>query len=283
MNVRRQWKVATLLALLLAAGGLVACWALARPEVHVGGPSHASNQPSVAEIDHDAYERLLQNYVDDRGLVEYERWKATSVDVQVLDDYLASLGSVDLGKTASNEARVAFWINAYNALTLKGILREYPTSSIRNHTAELIGYNIWKHLLLWVDKDNYSLDDIEHKILRKLGEPRIHFAIVCASIGCPPLADRAYTAQDLDKMLTANAVRFFAQPSNFRADPGQRAIRVSQLLKWYGTDFAPTPAEQMRMLRAYFPAPEAFDWIDASPITVEYLEYDWSLNDQKSP
>ena len=73
----------------------------------------------------------------------------------------------------------------------------------------------------------------------------------------------------------------FARAANFRVDPVKRTIRVSQLLKWYGTDFAPTPVEQMRVLRPYFPSSDTLDWIDNSAVTVDYLDYDWSLNDQQ--
>jgi hypothetical protein len=219
--------------------------------------------------------------VDDRSLVAYAKWKDNADDLKALDQYLTRMGCVDLSKNASKDDQLAYWINVYNALTIRGILREYPTTSIRNHTAKLGGYNIWKDLLLWVDGKNYSLDDIEHKILRKMGEPRIHFAIVCASIGCPPLANRAYTGKNLNSQLAANARRFFAQPANFRADGRSRTVYVSELLKWYGTDFAATPAEQMKVLRPYFPSPDGLGWIDASGLTVRYLDYDWSLNDQR--
>jgi hypothetical protein len=280
MNARRRWKWAIVLVA-VAAAALTVRLLVADTKVRLGSSSRDLSRPSVAEVSHSPYDLLLRKYVDDRGLVAYGPWKSAADDLQSLDDYLAVLGSVDLGKTVSKEARLAFWINAYNALTLKGILREYPTTSIRNHTAKWFGYNIWKDLLLCVDQRHYSLDDIEHKILRKLGEPRIHFAIVCASIGCPPLVNRAYFAEEMDSMLAANARRFFARETNFHADPAKRTISVSQLLQWYGTDFAPTPAEQMRPLRRYFPSADSFGWIESAPLAVSYLDYDWRLNDQK--
>jgi hypothetical protein len=267
-------------ALVLGAAGLLAHFALAGPKVQVGRPCAEPNRPALAEVDHQPYDDLLRKYVDDHGLVAYGRWKATTGDAQALDEYLARLGCVDLRKPAPRAAQLAYWINVYNALTIKGIVREYPTNSIRNHTSRLGGYHIWKDLLLWVDGSHYSLEAIEHQVLRPLGEPRIHFAIVCASKGCPPLANRAYTAADLDQQLTANARRFFAQPENFRADARSRTVYVSQLLKWYGTDFAVTPAEQLRVLRPYLPSPESLAWIDSSSPTVRSLDYDWGLNDQ---
>src|SRR5262249_50767865 len=150
------------------------------------------------DVDHSAWDALLQKYVDDQGLVAYRRWKETPADLAALDRYLARLGAADVGAPADQAAQIAYWINAYNALTIKGILREYPTSSIRNHTAPVGGYNLWRDLLMEIDGRKYCLDDIEHATLRPLGEPRIHFALVCAAKGCPPLWNRAWTVSNLE-------------------------------------------------------------------------------------
>lgn len=248
-------------------------------KVHIGKLCTEPNRASVADIDHGPFDTLLQKYVDDRGMVAYAKWKGSADDLAALEGYLSMLGCVDLSKAASKEAELAFWINAYNAVTIRGILREYPTTSIRQHTA-VFGYNIWKDLLLAVDNKRYSLDDMEHTILRKMGEPRIHFAVVCASKGCPQLWNRAYSAKGLDAELVANARRFFAREENFRSDIGRRTVYISQLLKWYGTDFAATPQGQLSVMRKYFPNPETLAWIDGGRVTVGYLDYDWGLNDQ---
>ncbi len=258
----------------------VSQWALAGQKVHANRHCSQAERPSLDEVNHAGFDRLLQKYVDRDGFVDYTSWKASRSDLAALDAYLGHLGCVNLRKATTREAKLSFWINAYNALTLRGILREYPTSSIRNHTARL-GYNIWKDYLISVDGTYYSLDDIEHRILRKMGEPRIHFAVNCASIGCPPLVNRAFTAENLSAFLDANASRFFSRPSNFRTDPSSSTVYVSSLLKWYGSDFAASPAEQMRKLKRFFPNPDVLGWIDAKPIRVRYLTYDWNLNDQK--
>ncbi|MCI0457686.1 MAG: DUF547 domain-containing protein, partial [Gemmataceae bacterium] len=202
--MRRQliWRLSGVVVVVTVA--LVICqFVMAGTKVQVGGPCASPDRPSLAEVDHSALDTLLQKYVDDRSLVAYAKWKDNAADLKALDQYLTRMGCVDLGKPAPRAAQLAYWINVYNALTIRGILREYPTTSIRNHTAKVSGYNIWKDLVLWVDGKNYSLDNIEHQILRKMGEPRIHFAIVCASVGCPPLANRAYTAKDLHSQLAA--------------------------------------------------------------------------------
>ena len=263
------------LGLVLSAG----LPALAGQKVPVGRPCHQADRPSLAEIDHGAFDASLREYVDDRGLVAYARWKASADDLLALDDYLAQVGCVDSKKAAPRPAQLAYWIDVYNALTLEGILREYPTSSIRNHTARFGGYNIWKDLLIWVDSRQLSLDTIEHSILRKMGEPRIHLAIVCALRGCPQLANRAYTASNLDEQLTANGRRWLARPENFRADAGSREVCLSKLFEWYGTDFAATPTGQLQALAPMLPA--GTEWVTQPGVRICYLDYDWSLNDQQ--
>ncbi|CAN5857670.1 DUF547 domain-containing protein [soil metagenome] len=269
------------LALGLTMLHLGALAANAGPKVEVGHryAEPESGRPSFDEVVHSDFDALLQRYVDANGQVDYARWKATPADVQALEAYLNRLSCVNRRSPARRAAQFAYWINAYNALTLHGILREYPTSSIRNHTARFGGYNVWKDLLLWVDGQQYSLDDIEHAILRKMEEPRIHLALVCASKGCPPLWNRAYTADGLDTQLTANGQRFFASPANFRADSRARTVAISKLFEWYGTDFAPTPAGQLRALGPMLPA--GSDWTWGPDVRVRYLNYDWSLNDQR--
>jgi len=189
----------------------------AGPTVLVGINVPAAQRVSMSSIDHAAWDALLRKYVDRRGNVAYATWKKSAADTQLLDRYLVALSHADANLRAPKAAQLAFWINAYNALTIKGILREYPTTSIRNHTARLYGYNIWKDLQLVVGGTRFSLKEMEHKRLRTLGEPRIHFAIVCASQSCPRLLDEAYQAGKLDLQLKTNAINFFAQPGDFRS------------------------------------------------------------------
>lgn len=250
--------------------------ASAGSKIEVGRRCAESDRPSLAEVNHAEFDALLQKYVDDHGMVSYATWKSNPDDLKALQAYLARMGCVNLHKAASREAKLAYFINVYNALTLQGILREYPTTSIRNHTAKFGGYNIWKDLVVWIDNRLYSLDDIEHNVLRKLGEPKIHLAIVCASKGCPQLANRAYSADHLDKQLTANGKRFFATPANFKADVRSKTVSISQLFEWYGTDFAPDSVDQLRVLQPMLPV-DVSNW---SGTRVRYLNYDWSLNDR---
>ena len=239
----------------------------------------ASQQVSIDQIDHSRFDRLLQKYVDADGYVNYKAWKASATDRRELVTYLGELGRASTTKTATRQAKLAFWINAYNALTIEGILQEYPTSSIRNHTAKLWGYNIWKNLPLLVGNGQYSLEQIEHEILRKMGEPRIHFTIVCASVGCPRLLNRAYTTTNLESQLTLNTRDFFSRSQNLRADTARKTLDMSSILSWFATDFGKTRADQLRYLREYLPS-NAQSVATHPGVSVSFLDYDWSLNDQ---
>ena len=263
-----------LFALLLAA--IPTCAVAADP---VGVVWPADRRAPLDEIDHAAFTKLLAKYVDDDGFVDYRGWKASAADRAALLNYLKTLGRGDPSKPTTKDAKLAFWINAYNALTIEGILREYPTTSIRNHTARFFGYNIWEDLPLRVGAGEYSLDTIEHKILRKLGEPRIHFAIVCASVGCPTLRDEAYTAAKVDEQLAENARDFFARPKHLTYDPATKTATVSSILDWFGEDFGDSDAAILARVKPYLPA-DVRAAATAPGVTLAFRDYDWSLNDQ---
>lgn len=264
----------------LALLGLEAGCAEAASQVTVGRQWPANQRVSMDRIDHSAWNSLLGRYVDTEGMVNYRGWKASAADVKALDAYLANLSRAEPSQPASKEAKLAFWINAYNAVTVRGILREYPTSSIRNHTPKVFGYNIWDDLLLWVGSRQYSLNQMEHEVLRKMGDPRMHFAIVCASIGCPRLLNEAYTAERLDTQLTTNAKHFFADRNKFQYDPRSGSIAVSPILKWFAEDFGQSDAQRLRWIAPFLPSDEARQLALSGRAQVRYLDYDWNLNDQ---
>lgn len=251
-------------------------------KVIVGHQWAANERVKIDQIDHRPWDSLLQKHVDAQGMVNYAAWKASPGDLQALDAYLASLSRALPSLQSSRAGQLAFWINAYNAVTVRGILREYPTSSIRNHTAKVFGYNIWDDLLLVVGDQKISLNDMEHKILRKMGEPRIHFAIVCASIGCPTLSNRAFMPQTIDGQLTSNAQSFFADPEKFQYDVQAGRIRVSPILKWFAEDFGANAAAQMAAIAPYLPGTAAQQLARSGRAQVSYLDYDWNLNDLRA-
>ena len=252
---------------------------LGGPVITVGRNVAAAERVAVGQIDHSGWDALLKKYVDERGNVAYTQWKSSASDQKALDDYILQLSAAAFPASSTQQEKLAFWINAYNAVTVKGILREYPTTSIRNHTAKFYGYNIWKDLKLLVGGKAYSLEGIEHDVLRKMGEPRIHFAIVCASVGCPRLLMEAYTADKVDDQLTLNAEVFFADSGKFRADLRTGTIEVSPILDWFASDFGPNTGAQMKFIAPYVPA-AARSLANSGRARVSFLEYDWRLNDR---
>lgn len=266
----------------VAIGVAVAGWwattCLAGPTVTVGRNVPAGQQVPVDNVDHSTWNSLLGKYVDANGFVNYTGWRASTADQQALDAYIQHLSAASFPANSTREGRLAFWINAYNAVTVKGILREYPTTSIRNHTAKVVGYNIWKDLQLLVGGRPYSLEAIEHEVLRKMGEPRVHFAIVCASIGCPRLLNEAYMASKLDGQLTINTKAFFADPTKFNIDAKSSTVQLSPILSWFAEDFGSSTAAQMQMIAPYVPA-QAQPLVSSGQARVKYLDYDWGLND----
>lgn len=267
---------------ILLASAVMSAAAASAPgaDVLVGVEVPAAQRVSLDRIDHSAWDGLLDKYVNTEGRVNYRGWKASAESARRLDGYLATLSKGDLAAPAAQEAQLAFWINAYNAVTVKGILREYPTSSIRNHTAQLWGYNIWKNLKLRVGDQTPSLDHMEHQTLRPMGEPRIHFAIVCASIGCPRLLNEAYVAERLDTQLDTNARHFFAQQQNFQPDPANKSIGLSPILKWFGEDFGEGQSAVLRRISPWLPTDAARELAAEPGVRVRYLDYDWNLNSQ---
>lgn len=231
-------------------------------------------------ISHAAWNQLLQKYVDSNGLVDYRAWKSSRADQMRLSGYLTSLSKAS-GRDGTREQQLAFWINAYNAVTIHGILREYPTTSIRNHTAKLLGYNIWKNLKLYVGGTPYSLDQMEHEILRKMDEPRIHFAIVCASVGCPRLLSQAYVAERLEEQLTLNATDFFSRQQNFQHDVSGNTFKLSSLLNWFASDFGRDQKAQLKRMSEWLPTEDARSAARRGTVRIAYLDYDWGLNAQR--
>lgn len=233
---------------------------------------------SIDSIDHSLFSQILKKHVDIDGLVDYRGLKNSPQKLAQLDRYLALLSTADLRASAEREAKFAYWINAYNAVTLKGMLREYPTTSIKNHTAKLYGYHIWKDLQLYVGGTPVSLDQMEHDLLRKMSEPRIHFAVVCASKGCPRLLNEAYVAERVLQQLEINAKDFFSRPQNFRFEANR--IYLSSILKWYGDDFGANQASQLKTYAKWLPTPSAREAATAGRVRISFLPYDWSINEQ---
>ena len=239
-----------------------------------------AQQVSMDAIKHQPFDKLLKKYVNKDGRVNYRVWHADATDRKALTDYIGHLSQANANTPAKRNAKLAYWINSYNAVTIEGIMRVYPTTSIRKHTSDTGGYNLWKDLKLIVGDGKINLTDIENKVLRKMNEPRIHFAIVCASIGCPRLLNEAYMPDKLEQQLVTNTKDFFSRSQNMQVDTNAKTIKLSKIMEWYGTDFGADVSAQISALEKYWPAADV-QAIGAGGYSVGgYLPYDWNLNTQ---
>lgn len=219
--------------------------------------SNATNKA----IDHSAWNVLLKKHVSSKGNVDY---KGFQKDEKALDAYLTYLGSNMPRKSDSRNTVLAYWINVYNAFTVKLILNNYPVKSIKDIK------DPWGKKFFTINGKSYSLEDVEHQILRKMDEPRIHFAINCASFSCPNLLNEAYEAVTLDKQLTTVSKSFLADTSKNTLTPNK--IEVSEIFNWFSGDFK-KKGSLIDFINLY--APIKID----SKAKVSYKDYNWSLND----
>jgi hypothetical protein len=177
-------------------------------------------------IDHTQWNALLSKYVSKDGKVNYKGFKK---DEKALQHYLEILQkNTPLNSWTKNE-KLAYWINAYNAFTIRLILDHYPVKSIKDIR------DPWGKEFITIGKNTYSLEDIEHKILRKMNEPRIHFAINCASYSCPNLSNKAYTQENLEQQLEAAAKHFVNDAS--KNSISKETIEISKIFNWFSSDF----------------------------------------------
>jgi len=231
----------------------------------------------IGTIDFRIWDELLQRYVDDLGRVNYRRWKGEGVDV--LRVWLESLADLDLADFTDADARLALWLNAYNAIAISQVLEVYPIASIR---PKVLGIPNWLSFLDFFTRSNtiiggkkYSLNQIEHAILRpEFAEPRIHFALVCASVGCPLLRRGAYFPESVRTQLEADASRFIHNPDKVRYDAQKKTLYLSKIFKWYEEDFVKAAGSVAEYVGGYL-GPEAAvgdGW------AIVFLPYDWNLN-----
>ena len=230
-----------------------------------------------AQVDHSPLDGLLQRHVRE-GRVDYAGMAA---EVDVLDTYIESLAA-PLPNDASREEKLALYINAYNACTLRMILRHYGDIASITEIEDRFGYHQWKHEEWRIAGETLSLDQMEHAKLRdELQEPRIHFAIVCASISCPPLRAGAYTALDIDAQLDEAARVFLASPEGLVLDKADSSITISRIFDWFAGDFT-RGGTLLEFIAPYAPE-DIRQWLEDNPEPdVGFLDYNWSLNDLTS-
>ena len=226
------------------------------------------------EFSHELFDQVLQKYVDSQGRVDYAGLKS---DPGMLKSYLDLLAVNAPSDKATFQTGLAFWINAYNALTIKGVVDNYPTTSVRK--IKLFG-GFFSRIKFQVGGRSYTLDNIEHDIIRyKYGDPRIHFALVCASIGCPILERRAFVPKTLEGQLDNATAKFINNPEKVRLNRENRMLYLSKIFEWYAEDFEDTHDSVINFIAEYLPETDAA-FLEKERVQLQYLEYDWSLNAQ---
>ncbi len=230
-------------------------------------------------IDHGAWQRVLNDYLVPRyGALNRVDYAGLAADgTATLDAYLADMATVD-PSAHSHAEQMAYWINVYNALTVRRIVTDWPVDTILDVGGGAVGRGPWGEPAITVDGTTLSLDDIEHRILRGVWrEPRIHFAVNCASVSCPDLQPIAFTGANLEAQLALGARNYLASPRGV-VSAGD-ALLVSSLFDWYAEDFGyDLPAVLERL--AGFADADTAALLRAHEGPVRYA-YDWAINGTK--
>ena len=212
-------------------------------------------------FNHDPWNNLLKTHVSSNGNVNYNGFKNNR---KALTNYITSLGKSIPNEKWSKEDKLAYWINAYNAMTIDLIIRNYPIKSIKD-IKDPWDQRLWKLGDKW-----YHLNQIEHQILRKMNEPRIHFGIVCASFSCPKLQNKAFTASQLEAQLTAATKEFLIDKN--RNEIASNTIKISKIFKWFSIDFKQN-GSLIDFLNQYSEVQIS------SNAKKSYKDYNWDLNE----
>ncbi|MEO5581361.1 MAG: DUF547 domain-containing protein [Saprospiraceae bacterium] len=221
-------------------------------------------------VSHDLFDHLLKKYVNNLGNVDYEGFKKDKV---MLDTYLSNLSKNPPLMNWTKEEQLAYWINAYNAFTISLVATHYPVNSIKDIKPGIPFINsVWDIKFIKIGNKTYDLNNIEHSILRKkFNEPRIHFAINCASYSCPRLRNEAYTSAKLESQLTEAAKSFLSDKT--KNDITANTIHISKIFDWFTGDFKKN-GNLIDFLNRYAP-------MRINPTAkIEYKEYVWTLNRQ---
>ena len=213
-------------------------------------------------LSHSSFNDLLQKHVSNQGNVNYKGFKT---DISKLRGYITELGKTQPTSLWTKEDKLAFWINAYNALTIDLILRNYPVKSIKD-IKKPWNQRLWQFGDKWI-----NLNDIEHQILRKMNEPRIHFGIVCASFSCPQLQNQAFTDLNTEILLTKATKGFLKD--NKRNELSENRVKISKIFKWFAKDFKTTHGSVLQFINSYS------EINISNKAKVSYKDYNWDLND----
>ena len=225
--------------------------------------------PPIPRVDHSTWDALLSEFVSEQYLVDYAGLKQRGMSR--LNAYVHGLREASVEVVSADEQKATL-INAYNALTIRWVVENYPTKSIQATPNPFRGR---RHTL---GGASLSLDEIE-ELLRETGDLRIHSALVCASLSCPPLRREAYVGSRIDEQLNENTREWLANAELNRFDPRSAEAEVSSIFSWYEEDFATYPGGLEGFLRYYGP-PETMAALGNKRLRISFLSYHWGLNDQ---
>ena len=267
--------VASALGLLLAAANLAAA-----PKADLWSRWERHDPASTATVDQGAWDRFLDRYVvtgHPSGINRVRYGDVTEEDRRELDSYIGRLQAVAVSEMNRDE-QAAYWINLYNALTVKVILDHYPVTSITriDISPGLFSRGPWDAKLLSIEGEEVSLNDVEHRILCPIWQdPRIHYAVNCASMGCPNMQNRAYTGATIEALLDKGAREYINHPRGVTFE-GTKLV-LSGIYDWFQEDFDGSEQGVLRHLSRYA-APELAAKLENYSGRIAY-EYDWSLNE----
>ena len=231
---------------------------------------------------HEPFTEVLSRYVHD-GKVDYPGLCSDGR----FAEYLSRLSSTDPSAIADRDERLAFWLNAYNAFTIKLICDNYPVASIKDlRFARVVkgstqNQDAWNMRFITIGGVHYTLNEIEHSIIGpEFKDPRVHFALVCAAVSCPPLRPEAYEGARLDEQLNDQGRIFLSDTSKNFFDRENKIAYLSKIFSWYAGDFGQSRRQIMVALLPFLPKDLAAD-IRGNPGAwdIQYTAYDWGLND----
>ncbi len=222
---------------------------------------------ALAASSHDLFDQVLQAHVNE-GKVNYPAIK----EDKRFQDYLTYLAQTNPEKFTTDNEKLAFWINAYNALAIKGITDGLSPSGFFSRVT------YFKSTDYKLAGRDINLYDLERDIIIPFGEPRIHFAIVCASASCPNLISEAYVADKLDQQMESNTKRFINNDFKNQFDVEKKVARVSKIFDWFTEDFKKTSGSVQKFIANYVDDSALVKLLAEDTLRIEHLKYDWSLN-----
>ncbi|MBK9271031.1 MAG: DUF547 domain-containing protein [Saprospiraceae bacterium] len=228
-----------------------------------------SSWNSFSQPQHKEWTRLLQKYVSSDGVVDY---KGFQKDSHQLNQYLKTLESTPPRSSWSDQKKIAYWINAYNAYTIQLVIRHYPIMSIKEIGGKIPFVNSsWDIKFITIGSEHLDLNNIEHSKLRKnFKDPRLHMALVCASKSCPILLNEAYDENSLDAQLDAQSRKFLSDA--YRNSFTNNEAEISMIFKWYHSDFGGSTGVR-KFIKKFGPAS-----VHTNQLKIKYRDYDWGLN-----